>query len=110
MSRSSDPIVIVATLQPLPGREADVEAACRAAVRAVHSEPGCERFALHRESNGSSKLVLLERWSSAETLDHHVAAPAYAELGARLDGALAAPPEIVYLQPLPDGDERLGAL
>jgi quinol monooxygenase YgiN len=110
MSQPSDPVVIVATLQPLPGREADVEAACRAAVRAIHTEPGCERFALHRGTNGSSSLVLLEKWSSAATLDEHTAAPAYAELGAQLKGALAGPPEVVYLQPLPDGDERLGAL
>lgn len=110
MSQSSEPVVIVATLQPRPGREADVEAACREAVRAVHTEPGCERFALHRSVNGSSTLVLLEKWSSTAALDAHTRAPAYATLGAELDGALAAPPEVVYLQPLPDGDERLGAL
>lgn len=110
MSQPSDPIVIVATLQPLPGREADVEAACRDAVRVVHTEPGCERFALHRGTNGSSSLVLLEKWSSQAALDEHTKAPAYAELGAKLSGALAAPPEVVYLQPLPDGDDRLGAL
>lgn len=110
MSQSPEPVVIVATLQPLPGQEAAVEAACRAAVRAVHTEPGCERFALHRGVNGSSALVLLERWSSTAALDAHTTAPAYAELGAELAGALAGPPEVVYLQALPEGDERLGAL
>lgn len=110
MSQSSDPVVIVATLQPLPGREAEVEAACREAVRAVHTEAGCERFALHRGTNGSSTLVLVEKWSSPSALDEHTKAPAYAELGAKLAGTLAAPPEVLHLQPLPDGDERLGAL
>ena len=63
-----------------------MEAACRVAARAIHTEPGCERFALHRGVDGSNSLVLVEKWSSAAALDEHTTAPAYAELGELADG------------------------
>lgn len=110
MTPAHEPIIIVATLDPAEGKAAEVEQSCRQAVRAVHNEPGCQRFALHRAADGSGALVLIEKWESEAALDAHVKAPAYADLGKKLDGALAVPPQITYLQQLPEGDERLGVV
>jgi quinol monooxygenase YgiN len=35
-------------------------------------EPGCEQYELFRSESDPEKLVLLERWSSAEDLDVHM--------------------------------------
>lgn len=110
MTPHSEPVIIVAKLQPLPGREAEVEKICRDAVRAVHTEPGCERFALHRLTDGDGALVFVERWASQTAFDEHTRAPAYAALGSGLDGMLAGAPEVLVLQSLPEGDPSLGEL
>lgn len=109
MSTTSQPIVIVVKFQPSPGEEEAVEKACREAIQAVHSEPGCERFALHRATEGFA-MVLIEKWSSGDALQTHGKQPAYAALGASLEGRLVGAPEITMLHPLPEGDARLGTL
>lgn len=105
---SNDAIVVVATAEAAAGQEEKVEHAFRAAVRAVHAEPGCELYALHRDPRSPSTFVMVEKWASAEALRVHSKSAALAELGPALDGLLAKPLDVRTLTPLPDGDERLG--
>lgn len=101
-------VVVVATITPLEGREADVETALREAVPAVHEEPGCLLYALHRAPSGA--FVMVERWASAEALRVHGKAAALAALGRRLDGLLAVPNDVQVLEPLPAGHAEIGAV
>lgn len=41
----------------------------------VHEEPGCLHYTLHRNTEEPQKLVVVERWTSAEALAEHAAAP-----------------------------------
>lgn len=103
-------VIVVATMWPEAGSEGEVEKALRAAVRSVHSEPGCLRYSLHRSIGDPVRFVMIEKWESEEALDAHGRAPALRELGAQLDGKLAAPPEVTRLAALPEGDATVGAL
>jgi quinol monooxygenase YgiN len=105
---SNDAVVVVATAEAAEGHEEKVEEAFRVAVRAVHAEPGCELYALHRDPRSPSTFVMVEKWASADALRAHSTTPTLAGLGAALDGLLAKPLEVRALTPLPDGDEQLG--
>jgi quinol monooxygenase YgiN len=107
---SNDSVVVVATVEAAEGNEEKVQQALRAAVRAVHAEPGCERYALHRDARSPRTFIMIEKWASADAVRTHGKAPALAELGAALDGLLARPLSVQTLTPLPDGDAHLGAV
>ncbi|WP_328584392.1 putative quinol monooxygenase [Streptomyces sp. NBC_00370] len=105
---SDKTVVVVATITPAEGREADVEQALREAIPAVHAEPGCLLYALHRGTSGA--FVMVEHWASAEDLEVHSGAPALVALGAKLKGATAGPVDVQALEPLPAGDAELGVV
>ncbi|MFD4191732.1 MULTISPECIES: putative quinol monooxygenase [Amycolatopsis] len=106
----TDAVVVIATIEAAEGKEAQVEEALRTAVRAVHPEPGCERYALHRDAKSPTTFVMVEKWASGPALGAHGKGAALAELNAALDGLLAKPLDVQLLTPLPDGDGKLGAL
>jgi quinol monooxygenase YgiN len=78
-------------------------------VKTVHEQDdGCELYALHAVSGDPSRLVMLERWTSAAALEAHAGKPHVAAL-ADVD-ALDGPPEVMLLEPLRVGDQIKGAL
>jgi quinol monooxygenase YgiN len=99
--------VVVATILPLPQHRREVLAAFQAAVEQVHTEEGCQLYALHQADD---RLVMVERWTSAEALAAHSNGPALARLGAELAGRLAGPPDVVVLEAVPAGDPAKGQL
>ncbi|WP_241488067.1 putative quinol monooxygenase [Leucobacter japonicus] len=92
----------MAVFWPSEGAENDLEEALRTSIPAVHEEPGCVLYALHRAENGS--FVLLEKWESEELLDRHSAGPAVAALSEAIKSHLASEPEVVRLLSIPVGD------
>ena len=108
MTASDDkPVVVVATFRPLPASRTRAIDALREAAARVHAEPGCELYALHEAED---RLVLVEKWSSAEALGVHGKAPALQDLNEALDGLLSEPVDIAVLSALPAGDPSAGAL
>ncbi len=107
---SDDPVIVVATITPQPGKETEVEEALRHAVRVVHHEDGCLRYALHRTRDEPARFVMIEKWESGAALKAHGRGAALVELGERLQDLLAAPTDVVRLAALPDGDAELGGL
>ncbi|MFT4220900.1 MAG: putative quinol monooxygenase [Microbacterium sp.] len=101
-------VVVVVHFEPVPGREAELEQALIDSLPAVHEEPGCLLYALHRDADG--RIVLIENWESEAELDVHGAGPAVAALDARIEGLTASPPHVARLSPLPAGDRQRGAL
>jgi quinol monooxygenase YgiN len=101
------PVVVVATMTAKPESIDAVRAACKGAIDEVHSEPGCELYALH-EANGT--FVFVEQWADKEALKTHSTAPAIGKLfgaiAAHLDGA----PDIKMLAPIVAGDPAKGQL
>ncbi len=101
------PVVVMATITPLPERRDAVRTALEAALPAVHAEGGCDLYALHETRE---TFVLIEQWRDREALQTHAQGPAFTTLTAALDGALASPMAVQTLRPLAGGSPQQGAL
>jgi quinol monooxygenase YgiN len=64
---------LVVTFTVRPGRAADFLRAWRDRVAEVRREPGCEQYELFQSVDRPDTVVLLERWSTPETLEAHAA-------------------------------------
>jgi quinol monooxygenase YgiN len=106
----TEPLVIVATIVAKPGQEEMVERTFEAAIPAVHAEPGCLLYALHRKAGTTGEFVMIEKWASREALDAHMKGAAMREIGVALAQALAGPPDMVFLEAIPAGTPDSGAV
>ena len=104
----TSPLVVTAHFVPADGQFDAVHEALQPAIAAVHDEPGCILYAIHRTPENT--IFMIEKWESAELLDAHGAGPAVAALTAALEGKLASPVEVIRLEPLPAGNEIQGSL
>ena len=91
-------VAVVATITAHEGQLDTLLAALREAVPAVREEPGCEAYVLHQDPARPERLVMIERWSSAQDLERHAQAPAFVKLAAQLRGRATL--DIVKLTPL----------
>ena len=101
-------VVILAIITPEPGAEAEVEREFTALLEPTHAEEGCELYALHRDLSHPGRLIFVERWASQEHLDAHAAGDHLAACAAACEGKLAAPVEIIALDPIAGGSPDLG--
>ena len=104
----SAPVVVTAYFRPAAGQHDRVIEALRPSITAVHSEQGCELYAIHDAPDGT--IVMIEKWSSVEELDQHGSGEAVRAQTAALDGLLTSPVEVTRLLPLPTGTEKQGQL
>ena len=102
-------VVIVVVLTIKDGEAERAEAALRSMIGPTHSEPGCVRYALHREVGNPNRLVIIERWSSDDALGDHYRQPHMTGM-AELSDLLAHPIESYALTPVPAGDPAKGSL
>ena len=100
-------VVVVATITPKDGQLDEVVEVFRQKIPDVHSEPGCQLYALHRAKD---KLVMVERWESVEALGAHGKGETMAAINAGLKGKVAGPPDIVVTEAVPAGDPAKGTL
>ncbi len=107
---AESPVVVVATLRAKPGQEEVLEKGLRTAIAAVHGEPGCLKYALHRKVGTTGHFVMVEKWESAEALRVHGKSPAMREAGPVFAEALEGAPEVLVFEPLPAGDAERGAI
>ena len=92
-------VVVVATIRPLPEHRAEVIAAMEKVIADVHADDdGCLLYALHE---GDDRLVMVEKWSSAEAL---------AELSQALAGRLEGDLDVQVLRPHPAGTPDQGTV
>ncbi len=70
-------VVVVATIRPLPEHRDEVIAAFTATIPQVHAEDGCELYTLHQAKD---RLIMVEKWASAEALSTHSQGAALAAL------------------------------
>jgi quinol monooxygenase YgiN len=100
-------VVVVARIEPKPGRIQDVLDAFAVGVPLVHAEPGCELYAVHSDG---SHLVMIERWSSAEHLAAHSAGVALQSIGHLLGDSLASAPVVDVFENVQFGDPAKGTI
>ncbi len=101
-------VVVIATLRPRPEHRPEVIAAMEKVIAEVHAhDDGCLLYALHE---GDDRLVMVEKWSSAEALAEHSRGPALAGLNQALAGRLDADPDVQVLRPHPAGTPAQGTV
>ena len=100
-------VVIVVTAYPIPEHRAEVVAAFEQAIAQVHNEAGVELYALHE---GPDRLVMIEKYESAQARAEHLKGPALAKLRSALSGKLSSALDAQALSPHPAGDPQKGAL
>jgi quinol monooxygenase YgiN len=101
-------VVVVATIRPLPEQRAEVIAAMEKVIADVHAhDDGCLLYALNE---GDDRLVMVEKWTSAEALAEHSRGPALAELNEALDGRLEGGLDVQVLRPHPAGTADQGTV
>jgi quinol monooxygenase YgiN len=100
-------VVVVATIRPLPEHRDEVIEAYAATIPQVHAEDGCELYALHQAED---RLIMVEKWASADALSTHSQGAALAALRPQMAGKVAGPPEVIVLQAVPAGDPAKGQL
>jgi quinol monooxygenase YgiN len=101
-------VIVVATIRPQEGYRDEVLAALEDAVGRVHAEDeGCELYALHESADA---FVMIEKWSSFETLKAHGQSPAFLELSSKLKEKVAEGLDVQVLTPRPLGTATQGAL
>ena len=103
-------IVVVGALRARPGKEQETRDALSGLVEPTHGEAGCILYALHQGVDDPARFAFIERWSSREQLDAHLASPHIAALLERADELLAEPADIVVYDPIPAGDASKGRL
>jgi quinol monooxygenase YgiN len=103
-----EPVIVTVTFVPADGARNKVIAALDRGIAEVHSESGCELYALHEVPGG--RLFMIEKWTSVAYLDAHAAGETVARLDASLDGLLAEAAVVTRIVPLPAGTQFQGAL
>jgi quinol monooxygenase YgiN len=102
-------LVVVAVLTAKPGEAQGILDALGDIIPRVHAEDaGCELYAAHLDS--ADHIVMVERWSSPETLDAHAKGANLADLNERIDRFMAKPMEVYVTEAKPFGDPVKGAL
>jgi quinol monooxygenase YgiN len=65
---------LIVTFKAAPGKAQEFADAFRGLAEITLKEQGCEQYELFRSEQDPDTLVLLERWTSQEDLDAHMAA------------------------------------
>ncbi len=103
-------VVVVATFQIKPDKVEEAHEALREVIESSHAEAGCQSYALHVAADDPTTMVMVERWTSQVALDSHFQQPYVAALGQKARDLVAAPPQILFLEPVPVGDPVKGSL
>ncbi|MDR6685457.1 quinol monooxygenase YgiN [Arthrobacter sp. 1088] len=101
-------VVVLATFQAKDGDERNLLNALRESVPEIHSEAGCDLFALHEEDGG--RIILIEKWQTEELLEAHLAAEPVANLVRRIEPFVAADPVVSRLKAVPAGTSSQGSV
>ena len=87
-------LVVTATFQARPGKEAELRAALLGLVAPTRKEDGCLNYDLHAASDGAGKFLFHESWTSQAALDAHLKSPQIQALLPHVDELCTAFPEI----------------
>lgn len=95
MKASKTDLVVLASAQAKPGKEAELESALREAAGPTRQQPGCVSFTLFRATSDRGTIVGFERWASPADHERHLRGAHVQKLMAAMADILAGPPNIV---------------
>lgn len=76
----------------------------------THAEDGCILYALNQGAEDPRRFAFVERWTSKEALDPHLASPHVKAFLDRLDELFDGGGDIVVYNAVPDGEAAKGSL
>ena len=91
-------VVVTAVFQPKPGKQKE----------AVHTEKGCELYAIHDAEDGT--VTMIEKWTTVEDLDVHGDSDQVKILRTDIADLIEGPATVTRMTPIPAGTEAQGAL
>ena len=89
---------VVAHFIALPDKVEEVKSILSDLVEPTRQEEGCILYQLLQNPEVLTDFVFIEEWASEAQLDAHLKSPHINEVGAKLDGMLAAEPDIRLYQ------------
>ena len=101
-------VIVTAVFQPKPGKQQELAEAMRRGIAAVHTEDGCELYAIHDAEDGT--ITMIEKWSSAEALDAHGDGDEVKILREDVADLVEKPATVTRMTPIPAGTEAQGQL
>ena len=93
------PLSVFATVTPKPEHLSEAIAAIDRIIARTHAEEGCIQFDLHVGIE-SGRLHLYEVWADREAFDSHHAQPYTQAVYKQYEVWLAAPVELIFMQPV----------
>ena len=91
---SKTTIRVVAHVVALSGHQEEVKSILTDLVEPTRQEDGCILYQLLQNQEDSTDFVFVEEWESEELLNAHLDSPHSNEAETKLDGLLAAEPDI----------------
>ena len=82
----------------------------RALVEPTHAEDGCILYSLHRGTDDPRRLAFVERWTSRDALDAHLASAHVQEVLTRVEELFGPSGDIVVYEAIPGGEPAKGSL
>lgn len=101
-------VVVTAVFQPREGKKEELAQAMRRGIEAVHTESGCELYAIHDAEDGT--ITMIEKWSSVQELDAHGDGEPVTVLREDIAGLVEGDPVVTRMFPIPAGTGGQGAL
>jgi quinol monooxygenase YgiN len=90
-------VMLVVTIQTVPGKSHEQIAAYEKLAPIVRGEQGCLQYDLHAVVGDDDRFVLIERWASTEALATHDVAPHMIAADAHSPSFRAAPAQVLRL-------------
>jgi quinol monooxygenase YgiN len=90
---------VIAVFTPADGRADAVHAALAGLIAPSRAEPGNRGYAVRRVSGTPPRYAVIERYRDRAAFEAHRAAPHVTAFLGRSDELLAAPPEVLALEP-----------
>jgi quinol monooxygenase YgiN len=87
-------IRVVARFVALPDKLEELKALFLGVIEPTREEAGAIKYELLQNQSDPTDFTFVEEWVSGEALDNHLASPHIQAAVAKLDGLIAAPPDI----------------
>ena len=87
-------IRVIAHIVALPGKEEALKAVLLEFIEPTRQEAGCIKYELLQNQSDPTDFTFVEEWASHDALDTHLGSDHMEAAGAKLEGLLAAEPDI----------------
>lgn len=93
---SKTTVRVIARIVALPGHQEEVNSILTELLEPTRQQSGCIQYELLQNQEEPTDFVFVEEWESEAQLNAHLESPHINEVDAKLDGLLAAEPDIRF--------------